>query len=260
MTGYWSDGVMRTPPIAYTRNTNARSEDQWKKTFKSGKLSKAKQEILDTKSQLLRDMDLEAWQLKYVDSKDSNNKSQYCRESEEIVKDFFDQYKDVIPVNCIVFRDSGDCFKGVCNQLVSDGRVEHFVEYTAAIHEKLSPNDNKAHGIAKAKWRAAHPREMGNLESTLFLLKECQVISEDVIKGFFEKNFMLDTLPRKVTQKECEDLLANTSGLPDSRQTYLEKARLMYEKFRRETPIRGLGVKVGPRFSIPTGLDGEHWN
>jgi len=59
-----------------------------------------------------------------------------------------------VPENCVIFSDEGNAF-------FRDGQpvIPHFFRartatYPPIVHHYISPNDNRYHGVAKAKWRA----------------------------------------------------------------------------------------------------------
>ena len=59
------------------------------------------------------------------------------------------------------------------------------------MHQFLSPNDNKLHGIAKNKWRAMRPNFQDDVRSSLLLMKCLDDVAADTIRGFFTKNLFL---------------------------------------------------------------------
>jgi hypothetical protein len=53
--------------------------------------------------------------------------------------------------------------------LESLGFAKH-VPYPAPVHQHLSPNDNRLHGTAKARWRNSGVDFQDDVESSLLLL------------------------------------------------------------------------------------------
>lgn len=66
------------------------------------------------------------------------------------------------------------------------------VEYQPDIHQLLSPNDNKWHGIAKDKWKQLRRERMigseDGVQSSLLLLKSLIEIKPENIKKIFKRN------------------------------------------------------------------------
>merc|ERR1712150_322361 len=75
------------------------------------------------------------------------------------------------------------------------------VKYQTDIHQLLSPNDNKCHGIAKTKWKQLRKKRMvgskDGVETSLILLKCLLDIEPASIKEIFQTKFFL---PQKKSQ------------------------------------------------------------
>ena len=97
----------------------------------------------------MADFNIDPSQVKYLKRPATKKKTTYCKESTSIVRQFFEFYEHIITNETVVFRDAGDAFKSICKTLVDDGKIGRFVEYEPCVHELLSPNDNRLHGIAK---------------------------------------------------------------------------------------------------------------
>jgi hypothetical protein len=99
---------------------------------------------------------------------DKNETCIYASERSGFLQRFFALYQ--IPLNVVVFSDNGTSFfPGGESILKSLGFAKH-VSYPAPVHQYLSPNDNRLHGTAKARWRDSGVDFKDDVESSLLLL------------------------------------------------------------------------------------------
>jgi hypothetical protein len=89
-----------------------------------------------------------------------------------------------------IFTDNGTIFAKDGQSLIESAGYRH-VYLPAAVHQYLSVNDNNAHGLAKARWRAKVVDHTDDVTSSLTLLKELGSIDEGTIEGWFIRNYVL---------------------------------------------------------------------
>jgi hypothetical protein len=68
------------------------------------------------------------------------------------VLDFFQLY--AIDNNHHILSDGGASFKKKSESIFDDLSFKKAEVYPAPVHQYLSPNDNRLHGVAKARWRS----------------------------------------------------------------------------------------------------------
>eukprot|EP00019_Armaparvus_languidus_P002394 CAMPEP_0168607170 /NCGR_PEP_ID=MMETSP0420-20121227/16988_1 /TAXON_ID=498008 /ORGANISM="Pessonella sp." /LENGTH=197 /DNA_ID=CAMNT_0008646937 /DNA_START=78 /DNA_END=671 /DNA_ORIENTATION=- len=124
----------------------------------------------------------------YLDQK-QHKKSTYCKESPEIVNMFLEHYENVLPEDLIIFSDSGTCFMNKGADIINDAGLIH-VKYPPCVHQYISPNDNKLHGVAKRAWRADTTDFSDDVDSTLKLMKLMDNVKQTSIRDDDFKNFM----------------------------------------------------------------------
>lgn len=189
-------------------------------------------------------------------------KAVYCKESEVIMKRFFKIYKDKMSPKIVMFRDNANFFPKVCDSLINERLLEKSVEYPAAIHQHLSPNDNTLHGEAKSTWRhSTHYEREGvkDVESSLCLLSLLGGFKPETVGNRFQKNFLLDKLTKNITQKECEELIANSSGVNEARKEFFANTKRVYDQWVSGKTSRRFPKQPTPPSMLPSNLDGDYW-
>lgn len=120
---------------------------------------------------------------------DSMNKNRtYVQESPELLKLFFNHYK--IKKNCVVLSDGGNSFfVGKKSVLIDLGFETHEI-YPPAVHQYLSPNDNRLHGTSKASWRKNIKDFLDDVNASLYLMS---CLDDDIAaysKKWFDNNLI----------------------------------------------------------------------
>ena len=89
----------------------------------------------------------------------------------------------------IVFSDGGNSFKEKCASVLEALGFTHEV-YPAAVHQYLSPHDNKLHGTAKRSWRTACHDFTDDVYCSIKLL---HLLDRDTVahsKTWFDRNIL----------------------------------------------------------------------
>jgi hypothetical protein len=191
-----ADGKNATPAMLYT--FNPAFDLQVVVKANAGKASGKAARVQKAEAQLAR---LTAALAKYkVDAKrvvymESESGGKYCAESARIYEHFLNANKKRLNhKDTVIIRDAGKSFTPGGVSVISSTlpALGHQVVLPPILHHYFSVNDNRDHGVAKAPWRAL-PDHSDDLESSLFLLHQLDVVREDHIRGWFATNFCFAT-------------------------------------------------------------------
>lgn len=219
VTVVWSDGVNRTPPALFTFNGKFRLDRVGRKAWVQDR------EYLVA---ALARYGIEARRVIYLGT-DRNESRTYASENSDMLRRFFDLYQ--LPKRVIAFSDNGAAFfpDGV-SALKPLGFAKH-VAYPAPVHQYLSPNDNRLHGSAKARWRNSRVNFKNDVESSLMLL---HYLEEDLTRygeTWFKKNIL------ELTSKSARELIRGRSG---------ERAQVDADRLQTYRMFVGLNAEGGP--------------
>jgi transposase len=194
VTVVWSDGVNRTPPAIFTFNGQFRPDRVGRKAW-----VKERDKLVNA----LARFGINAKRVIYIGA-EKNESRIYASESAELLRRFFALYQ--IPPNVIVFSNNGKSFfPGGVSALESLGFAKH-VSYPAPVHQYLSPNDNRLHGTAKARWRNSGVDFKDDVESSLLLLSHLDVDLVAHGATWFKRNIL------DLTAKSARELIRGSSG------------------------------------------------
>ena len=107
-------------------------------------------------------------------------KKNYVGESQAIIQHFLKHYPALR--RCLILSDAGGSYvkKGV--DIVREWGAQH-ATFTPAVHEYMSPLDNHAFGIAKAKMRSNRVDETDRLEPSLVFLNALDFIKPEQVRA-----------------------------------------------------------------------------
>ena len=194
VTVVWSDGVNRTPSVLFTFNGQFRLDRVGRKAWVQEK---------DKLVNALSRFGISAQRIIYIGN-EKNETRIYASESAGLLQRFFALYQ--IPLGVVVFSDNGKSFfPGGVSALESLGFAKH-ASYPAPVHQHLSPNDNRLHGTAKAKWRNSGVDFKDDVESSLLLLNHLDVDLEANGAMWFKRNIL------DLTAKSAQELIRGKSG------------------------------------------------
>jgi hypothetical protein len=194
VTVVWSDGVNRTPPVLFTYNGKFRLDRVRRATWVAEKkwLTKCLDRHKIDRSRVI-----------YIGD-EKNEHRLYADESSALLRMFFGLYE--IPDDVVVFSDNGKAFfPGGASVLEELGFARH-VAYPAAVHQYLSPNDNRLHGTAKSTWRTSGVDFKDDVASSTLLLNRLDADISTHGSHWFRRNIT------ELTQDSAFDLISGRSG------------------------------------------------
>lgn len=193
--------------MLYTYNPNFKTISYWKKLFAKSKgkrnITPRRKKLHDEYMKYLKEFELDEKNIHFLDD---NSGKTFVRESEFIIFHWLENYKHLIENHSIIFHDYGTALAGLSNASIIKLKSLKIIEYPPDIHHLLSPNDNKWHGVAKAKWRnLCRTRAIdktGGVESSLLLLKCLVDVKSETIKKNFQRNLFIKKKIVKINDLE----------------------------------------------------------
>lgn len=236
LTCVWADGGFYTPCLLFTHNPK----------FKQvRKHTKKNDEEVKYFLDMCKKYKIDPDRIFYI--KEEDKSSTYAAESGDFVKEFFKKY-DNLQDACIL-SDNGKAFQKVFEKAYI---AEHRF-YPAAVHQFLSPNDNKLHGEAKAKWRAEKNVDFSDdVKSCLSLMNHLDLVDKKHIKGWFKKSLQLHE--KNITREACVKML----GRDSTKHSKFHHACLREYHVYLGEDSRGDEYDSGDE--LHTGLDGGYWS
>jgi len=174
------NGSNKTPAVAFTYNPEFN-------TTRSP--TRRRNEISARLYKYLDEFHINQDRIVYLKSEGDKSKT-YVGECKRLVDLFFEKYQ--IRPGCVILSDNGNAFlENKKPNLRKKGFDQHHL-YPSCIHQLLSPNDNRLHGEAKQVWRKSPYYTMGDMISTLYLLKCIDNVNPYSIRKWFKENFLWD--------------------------------------------------------------------
>src|SRR3989338_6634461 len=181
ITCRWVNGVNRTSSVMFTLNPRMNLERTLPKS--DGPVRQAIERDSQYMKQTLEDHAV----LPERVGADTKETQCFVSEGPDLARLFFRLY-DSLQDN-IVFSDGGNSSKEKGASVLEALRFTHEV-YPAAVHQYLSPNDNKLHGRAKRSWRTAFHDFTYDVYCSIKLL---HLLNRDTLahsKTWFDRNIL----------------------------------------------------------------------
>ena len=150
--------------------------------------------------------------------------TKYCSERPEFVRKFFELYSNV-PFSTRIITDGGLGFKENQDDVFELMGFENHYTLPSSVHQYLSVNDNKVHGIAKRQWKTELPNRSDDIVSTLHLMYLLDQVENKTIMQFFYNNFLLPH--NEITIEACREFLAE---MPINRGKFFIECLNAYRK------------------------------
>ena len=181
VTCVWADGVNRTKPMLFTLNPAFRFADN---------TTPAKKKKLNTLLEYLKHYRIDKERIEYIGSNNDKGKT-YVRESPELIRRFFNKNK--IPKYSVALTDGGNAFFDKGTDILLELGFESHEVYPAAIHQYLSPNDNRLHGTAKQSWKQNVDDFANDVNASLYFLHCLDVDTTAYSRKWFTNNLISPT-------------------------------------------------------------------
>lgn len=219
VTVVWSDGVNRTPPALFTFNGKFRLDRVGRNAWVQER---------DKLEEALVRYGIEAKRVIYIGA-EKNETRTYVSESAHLLRRFFALYRVRRKNKEVVFSDNGTAFfPGGVSVLEALGFTKH-VAYPAPVHQHLSPNDNRLHGAAKAKWRNSGVDFKDDVESSLGLLNHLDADLEAHGATWFQQNIL------NLTAESARELIRGRSG---------QRSQVDYDRLYAYKSFGGIDLKI----------------
>ncbi len=178
-------------------------------------------------------------------------KKNYVGENQAIIQHFLKHYPALR--RCLILSDAGGSYvkKGI--DIVREWGAQH-VTFTPAVHEYMSPLDNHAFGIAKAKMRANNVDETDRVEPSLVFLNALDSIKPEQMQAMWDRNFLLQH--EEVDRDAVHEILQPSGKNCLRRSDFFAHCK---DAFRME--VLGLDPEETeqPPKALQSGLDGVYW-
>jgi hypothetical protein len=223
------DGVNRCPALLFTGDPQFAERSR-------------KKEKLDS---LLEKYDIDSSRIVFCPDK------MYVGESQATIQTFLKHYPGL--QGCLLLSDAGRSYSKQGVDIVRDWGARHET-FTAATHEYLSPLDNHAFGIAKAKLRSSKVDESDRLEPSLVFLNALDSIAPETIQAMWRRNFMLAY--KDVDRETASRILHPRGKVEVESADYFAHCR---DAYRMDILQLDPMFTDQPPRSLQTGLDGLYW-
>ncbi len=232
LTCVWADGKNRTPAMLFTYDQRFR----WDRS----PTEKRRAEVAYLDEYLTR-YKIDAERIVYVGKGKGENRK-FVAESADLVRRFFETYG--VEKDCTVLSDNGNSFKDDGVDIFDVLGFKQHRCYPAAVHQYLSPNDNRLHGAAKKAWVASPVDYSDDVLASCYLMNLLDWCSKDVRK-WFDTNLQL-----KEEEPTLEKIEALIKGERVSESEYFKACLREYRSFtgqdaQGEVPATPKGLASG---------------
>lgn len=194
VTVVWADGMNRTPPMLFTYNPG----------FRLDRNTTTRRTILVQHcDDCLKEIGIDVKRIVYVGKKKGESRS-YVTENPTLLQTFFRHYK--VPKQAVILSDLGSSFIEQGKSVLLNLGFQKHIYYPAAVHQYLSPNDNRLHGTAKKVWRESDIDYKDDVRSSIFLLHCLDNDIQAQSKMWFDRNMI------RLKESEVEKLIGSVGG------------------------------------------------
>jgi|GEM_PF-1891702 len=194
ITVVWADGINRTPPMLFTYNPEFRRDRH---------PTARRAALIRHFDDCLKEYDIDVKRIIYV-GKEEKESRYYVYESPALLRIFFEYYN--VPKGAVILSDLGGSFVDQGKSVLLDLGFQRHVCYPAAVHQYLSPNDNRLHGTAKKVWRESDIDYKDDVKSCLFLLHRLDNDIRTQSKTWFDRNMI------QLKEADVEELIRSVGG------------------------------------------------
>ena len=194
VTVVWADGINRMPPMLFTYNPEFRRDRN---------TTARRATLVQHFDDCLKEMGIDVNRIVYV-GKEKGESRTYVTESSALLKIFFKHYK--VPKQAVILSDLGNSFVDQGKSVLLDFGFQKHVCYPAAVHQYLSPNDNRLHGTAKKVWRESNIDYKDDVRSSIFLLHCLDNDIQTHSMMWFDRNMI------QLKEPEVEELIGSAGS------------------------------------------------
>lgn len=248
------------PPVLFTLNrTFIRRNDYLQcGRYKNPTWTKAMEKSYNETNDLVKSYHLDWDHLHYHFDMPRNTSKKFTKECSDIVKSYFVLMEKHFSKDTLIFHDAGTCFAKAKQYVLNREIVGCFKEYPAAIHEILSWNDNRLHGVAKAKWRSMKHHFKNDAEASLALIDLLRKVPKESIKRDFERNFAVSLKGNARTEK-IQDLLSGTITISEEKRLWFKRCSETYRTYKGDRHLRSSILEVDTTKALPSQFTGPKW-
>ena len=178
-------------------------------------------------------------------------KKSYVGESPATIQHFLKHYPAL--QKCLILTDAGKAFQKQGVDIVREWGARR-ATFTPAVHEYLSPLDNHAFGIAKAKMRSNRVDESDRLEPSLVFLNALDSIRPEQMQAMWDRNLFLEE--DEIDSEAVREILRPAGKNELERQEYFTKCKNAFG-------IEVLGCNPEEVGQLPkalhSNLNGAYW-
>ncbi len=194
ITVVWADGINRTPPMLFTYNPE----------FRRDRHTTARRAASFDISMIVSMSMASTRNASFTSGKEKGESRSYVSESPALLRNFFEHYK--VPKGAAILSDIGGSFVDQGKSVLLDVGFQRHACYPAAVHQYLSPNDNRLHGTAKKVWRESYIDYKDDVKSCLFLLHRLDNDIRSQSKTWFDCNMI------QLKEADVEGLVGSVGG------------------------------------------------
>ncbi len=194
ITVVWADGMNRTPPMLFTYNPEFRRDRN---------ITARRTPLVQHFDDCLKEVNIDAKRIVYVGKEKGESRS-YVTESPALLRTFFEHCK--VPKRTVILSDLGGSFVDKGKSVLLELGFKKHVCYPAAVHQYLSPNDNRLHGTAKKAWRESNIDYKDDVKSSVFLLHCLDNDIQNHSKMWFDRNMI------QLKKSKVEELIGSTGS------------------------------------------------
>jgi hypothetical protein len=213
ITCVWADGKNRTPAMLFTYDQRFRRDRS---------PTEKRRAVVAYLNEALMHYKIDAERIVYVGKEKGENRK-FVAENADLVRRFFATYG--VGRDCTVLSDNGNSFKDDGVDIFDGLGVEQHRCYPAAVHQYLSPNDNRLHGAAKKAWMESPVDFSDDVLACCCLLNLLDWCNKDVRK-WFDANLQL-----KEKEPTLEKIEALIKGERVSESEYFRECLREYRAF-----------------------------
>jgi len=191
VTVVWADGMNRMPPMLFTYNPEFRRDRN---------TTARRTTLVQHLDDCLKETGIDANRIVYV-GKEKDESRTYVTESSALLRIVFKHYK--IPKQAVILSDLGSSFIDQGKSVLLDLGFHKHVCYPAAVHQYLSPNDNRLHGTAKKVWRESNFDYKDDVRSSILLLHCLDNDIQTQSKMWFDRNMI------QLKESDVEELIGS---------------------------------------------------